>query len=278
LEEFEGYMEYFQKYANNSGAQIGIYIENLNVIERVRPKVSIIVPTYMEAENIQEFIERVEKALNSIQFELIMVDDNSPDGTAYLAERLNTKYGNIRVLKRKGKLGLGSAVFDGFKIAKSNALAVLDGDLQHPPELLRKMYKKICEGYSLVIASRYVKGGGVEGWGSLRKIISLGAIKLAHLLIPEARKVRDPMSGFFMIRRDSIEKFRPSSRGFKILLEILTKVRYTSVVEVPYTFKPRRRGKSKFNIREILNYLFLIFRLSAFREKRRGRGRASAIH
>ncbi|MEM2703217.1 MAG: polyprenol monophosphomannose synthase [Candidatus Bathyarchaeia archaeon] len=226
--------------------------------EILSPRLSLIVPTYNEAENIQEFIRRVETALGGIPFEIIIVDDNSPDGTAKLAKELNREYGNIRVLQRRGKLGLGSAVFDGFKMAKSDVLAVLDADLQHPPELLLKMYAKILQGYSLAIASRYVDGGGVKGWSSMRKIVSLGATKLAHLLIPKTRIVKDPMSGFFIVRKECIRDFKPSSNGFKILLEILVKGKFSSIAEIPYIFQPRLNGKSKLSIEENLRYLLLL--------------------
>jgi dolichol-phosphate mannosyltransferase len=224
-------------------------------------ELSIVVPTYMEAENIPELVDGVENALKGISFELIIVDDNSPDGTATLAERLNGKYGNIKVLRRPGKLGLGSAVLEGFREAKSDVLAVMDADLQHPPELLPQMYRKICEGYSLVVASRYVDGGGVEGWSLLRKIASLGAVKLAHLLLPKTRSVRDPMSGFFMLRRSVVDGVRLSSRGFKVLLEILVKGKCNPIVEVPYLFKPRRKGESKLSLKEIILYSLLLLRL-----------------
>lgn len=113
---------------------------------------SIIVPTYRERENIPELIDRTESSMNPSEFELIIVDDNSPDGTAQVAEDLNAKYGNIKVLKRAGKLGLSSAVLDGFESARAKVLAVMDADLQHPPELLPKMYGKIREGYDLIVS------------------------------------------------------------------------------------------------------------------------------
>jgi dolichol-phosphate mannosyltransferase len=215
----------------------------------------------MEAENIPELVERVEDALKELSFEIIIVDDNSPDGTADLAEKFNDIYGNIKVLRRPGKLGLGSAVLEGFRKAESEVLAIMDADLQHPPELLPQMYRKVQEGYSLVIASRYVDGGGVEGLSFLRKIISLGAVKLAHLILPKTRNIKDPMSGFFMLKREAINDVELSSRGFKMLLEILIKGKQNSVVEVPYTFKLRRKGKSKLNLKEIFRYAFLLIKL-----------------
>ncbi|MDH5441458.1 MAG: glycosyltransferase, partial [Candidatus Bathyarchaeota archaeon] len=128
---------------------------------------SIIVPTYNERENISALIDRIESSLASLEFEIIIVDDNSPDRTAEFAEELNKAYGNIKVVKRDGKFGLSSAVLDGFERAGASILAVLDADLQHPPELLPKIYEKILSGYDIAIASRYVTGSAIGGW-SLR--------------------------------------------------------------------------------------------------------------
>jgi dolichol-phosphate mannosyltransferase len=225
------------------------------------PELSIVVPTYMEAENIPELIERVENALKGIPFELIIVDDNSPDGTADIAEGLNRKYGNIKVLRRPGKLGLVSAVKDGFNKAEVDVVAVMDADLQHPPELLPIMYKKLREGFDLVIASRYVERG-VEGWSLWRRLLSRGATVLAHLILPKTRKVKDPLSGYFMIKKEIVDAIRLNTAGFKILLEILVKGRYHKVAEVPYFFNVRRRGVSKLDLKEILNYAVSLARLT----------------
>jgi len=226
-------------------------------------EVSVIIPTYNERENIAELIERVEATLKGIPFELIIVDDNSPDGTSELAEYSDRKYGNIRVVRRVDRLGLGSAVAYGFGRAKAEIMVVMDADLQHPPELLSLMYKRIVEGHSLAIASRYVEGGGVEELSISRRLVSRGAGKLSHLLLPKTRSVKDPMSGFFMLRKEVINGVKLNPTGFKILLEILAKGKYDSVVEVPYTFKSRKRGKSKLNLREVLRYILLLFNLRA---------------
>jgi len=222
---------------------------------------SVIVPTYNERENIVELIERVEAALKEVNFEIIVVDDGSPDGTADAAEELNKIYGNVRVHRRPGKMGLASAIMDGINLAKSDVVAVIDADLQHPPEFLPEMFSKIMEGYDLVIASRYVEGGGIEGWGLGRRLISKGATGLAHLLLPKTKKVKDVMSGYFMLRKSILAGVKLNSKGYKILLEILAKGKYRSVAEVPYTFKPRVRGKSKLKFNEILNYMQLLFNL-----------------
>lgn len=224
-------------------------------------RLSIILPTYNEAENIGEAIERIEKSLEEHEFEIIVVDDNSTDGTAQIAEKLNEKYKNIRVLKRPGKLGLASAVLDGIKIASGEVITVMDADLQHPPEILPEMLDKISEGYNLVVASRYVHGGGVKDWSFYRMLISKGAILLAHFLLPRTRVVKDPMSGYFMFKREVIEGVKLNPKGYKILLEVLVKGSYIKVAEIPYEFSPRRRGKSKLNLGEIINYMHLLLKL-----------------
>jgi dolichol-phosphate mannosyltransferase len=223
---------------------------------------SVVVPTYNERENITELIKRIESALKGTKFEVIIVDDGSPDGTAEAAEELNKLYGNIRVHRRHGKMGLASAIMDGIELASSKIVAVIDADLQHPPEALLEMLRRIMEGNDLVVASRYVEGGGIEGWGRGRRLISKVARELAHLLLPETRKVKDVMSGYFMLRRDILLGVKLDLKGYKILLEILLKAKYRSVVEVPYTFKPRIRGESKLRFKEILNYLHLLLRLA----------------
>jgi dolichol-phosphate mannosyltransferase len=226
-----------------------------------RSSLSIIVPTYNEAENIGELIERIEASLKGLDFEVIVVDDSSPDGTAEIAEELGRAYRNVKVIKRPRKMGLASAALEGMREAKYRLIAVMDADLQHPPELLPKLLERAKEGYDIVIASRYVKGGGVEGWSLWRRLISRGATLLAHALFLETRKVKDPLSGFFLFRREVVEGIRLNPIGYKLLLEVLMKGEYDKVAEVPYVFKMRRRGKSKLDLREILNYVLFLLKL-----------------
>jgi dolichol-phosphate mannosyltransferase len=168
--------------------------------------------------------------------------------------------GNVKVLERSCRMGLASAVVDGLRLAESNVIAVIDADLQHPPELLPRMLEKINEGHDIVVASRYIEGGSIEGWSPLRRIISKGAVKLAQLLLPSLRTLRDPVSGYFMFKREVFEGMKvlkPS--GFKILLEVLARGKYSSVAEIPYTFRSRVKGKSKLILKEIIGYtLFLL--------------------
>ena len=229
-----------------------------------KPLVSVIVPTYNERDNIPELVRRLDAALRGLPYEIVIVDDNSPDGTAEVALELSKQY-PIRVVKRPGKLGLASAVLDGFKVARGDILVVMDADLQHSPEVVPKLVEKIREGYDVVIASRYVPGGKTVGWSLIRKIISKVAIALVHILLPETRRIRDPISGFFAVRRSVVENFTSRPLGFKILLDILVRGRYNSVVEVPYTFEPRRRGKSKLSRTEIFNYLKQLLELTEYR-------------
>jgi dolichol-phosphate mannosyltransferase len=214
-----------------------------------RSGLSIIVPTYNEAENVRELIERVEASLKGLDFEVIVVDDSSPDGTAEIAEELGKIYGNVKVVKRPRKMGLASAVLDGMKVAKHELIAVMDADLQHPPELLPKLLEKAREGYDIVVASRYVEGGGIEEWGFWRRLISRGATFLAHAFLPKTRGVKDPMSGFFLFRRGVVEGIELNPIGYKLLLEVLVKGRYEKVIEVPYVFKVRKRGKANWGSR-----------------------------
>ncbi|MHA1595097.1 MAG: glycosyltransferase, partial [Candidatus Baldrarchaeia archaeon] len=151
--------------------------------------------------------------------------------------------------------GLGSAVVDGFKIARGKVLGVMDADLQHPPEKILELLSAVENGADIAIASRYVEGGEIENWGLRRKIISKGATTLVHMLIPAFKQIKDPLSGFFLVRRKVVENINLNPQGFKILLEILTKGNYSTVVEVPYRFKGRELGESKLNFKEYIKYL-----------------------
>lgn len=222
--------------------------------------ISIIVPTYNEKDNIKMLISVIHSVLNGLNYELIVVDDNSPDGTADIAEKLSKEY-PIRILKRDGKLGLASAILHGFRNAKGDVLGVIDADLQHPPEYMKYFIGTINDGYDIVIGSRYVEGGKIEGWDKFRSMISKGAIVLCKPLT----NIKDPMSGYFFIKKDVIKDTIFSSIGYKLLLEILVKGSYKNVKEVPYTFKIREFGNSKLTIDEYINYIKLLYHLYGFK-------------
>src|SRR3989338_1797698 len=216
-------------------------------------KLSLIIPTYNEKENIQKLIPSLgqEFAQSNIDAEIIIVDDNSPDGTGKVIEELKKKYQNLKVIHRIGKLGLSSAVVEGFQVTTGDIFGVIDADLSHPIEKISQMYALVAGNADLVIGSRYVKGGKIEGWNLYRKILSFGATLLARVFV----NVKDPMSGFFLIRKELVVDKEINPKGFKILLELLVKTEYKNVVEVPITFVNRVEGKSKAEIREIIYFL-----------------------
>lgn len=229
-------------------------------------ELSIIVPTYNERENLTILADRVHAALSNIDYELIVVDDNSPDGTGELAEEL-AREKPIQVVHRQGKLGLASAVIAGFEQARGEILGVIDADLQHPPEKIPELLKAV-KNADVVIASRYVEGGGTADWTLTREIISRVAKTIPHFLFAQIRSVKDPLSGFFLFRKKVIANVELKPVGYKILLEILVKGNHNSVREVPYIFKGRERGKSSFNTTEQVNYLKHLWRL--MRSQREG--------
>ncbi|RLF84624.1 glycosyltransferase family 2 protein [Thermococci archaeon] len=222
--------------------------------------ISIIIPTYNERENLEELFERVSRALEDRDFEIIIVDDDSPDKTWEKAEILGKIY-PVRVIRRTKEKGLSSAVIRGFEEVNGDIIVVMDADLQHPPEVIPKLIEAIEHGADISIASRYVKGGKVENWYWWRKIISKGAIMVGRVALPKIRDIKDPVSGFFALKKGVIAKTDLNPVGFKILLEILIKGQYERVVEVPFTFGLRRAGESKLSQKQIINYLKHIYRL-----------------
>ncbi|MFC1592865.1 glycosyltransferase [Candidatus Omnitrophota bacterium] len=222
--------------------------------------VSIIIPTYNEADSITSLVQRIHSVLSSHNYEIVLVDDNSGDGTAEVASALSSKY-PLKVIVRKNKRGLASAVVDGLQHVDSQIIGVMDADLQHPPEVLLDLLREIENGADIVIASRYVKEGECQNWGLFRRIMSKGAIFLAHLLLPLTRQVSDPMSGFFMFNRQVVADANLKPTGYKILLEILIEGQLRKIAEVPYSFKSRSSGKSKLGSRQQIDYLKHIYSL-----------------
>lgn len=211
------------------------------------------IPTYNEKPNLRELVSRVDGACREkgMEAEIVIVDDNSPDGTGELAEELGKEF-NVKVVHRAGKLGLSTAVLEGFGAAKGDILVVMDADLSHPPEKVPELAGKIASGEAgMAVGSRYVEGGRVENWPFYRRLVSKGATLLARWLT----KVKDPMSGFFAIKRSVIEGVELDPVGYKIGLEILVKGKYDNVVEVPITFADRKAGSSKLGASVYLKYI-----------------------
>ena len=222
--------------------------------------VSIIISTFNEKENLQELFTRIDNSLNCI-YECIIVDDNSADGTGEFVEKLSKKY-PITVIHRKSKRGLASAVVEGFEHALGNIFVVMDADLQHSPEKIPELIKELGKGANIAIASRHIQGGGTEKWSYFRKLTSYGAEFLAKTILPKIREISDPLSGFFALKREVIKESNLNPSGYKILLEILVKGNYKKVAEVPFVFKGRKSGKSKLNLKEGINYLKHVYKLS----------------
>jgi len=217
-------------------------------------EVSIVIPTYNEKDNIKKLIQQIltEFKKNFINGEVIIVDDNSSDGTGEILENLKKKIKNLKIIHRSGKLGLSSAVLEGWKIAEGNVLGVMDADLSHPPEKIHELYNSIKNNQAdFTIGSRYVKDGKIEGWNFKRKIMS----RVATLLAKPFTNVKDPMTGFFMIKRECIKEEIINPKGFKILLELILKSNYKKIKEIPIKFINRVEGKSKAGTSEIFFYL-----------------------
>jgi dolichol-phosphate mannosyltransferase len=190
----------------------------------------------------------------------VIVDDNSKDGTIEVASGLAPRY-PVKVFVRREEKGLATAVVHGLKHADGKIIGVMDADLQHPPEILPDLLKAVESGADMVFASRYIKGGGCQGWGLSRRIISKVALKVSHLLLPSTRRVKDPLSGFFMFRRENVDADRLQPVGYKIGLEIMLAGDFKRVVEVPFIFKERSAGKSKLRPQQQIDYLKHIFSL-----------------
>jgi dolichol-phosphate mannosyltransferase len=227
--------------------------------------ISLVVPTYNERQNIEQLVERTGKALAAAgePFELIIVDDSSPDGTASEVRRLQADRPWLKLLVRVDERDLSTAVLAGWKMAQGEIFGVMDGDLQHPPEVLLKLIAPLRDASGeIAVASRNVEHGSVSDWKFRRKIISWTATLLAVVLLPaKIRRVKDPMSGFFLLRRSVVEGRPLKPLGYKILLEVLARGNYAKAAEVPYTFEERARGGSKMDLVQVWRYLVHLMRI-----------------
>lgn len=225
--------------------------------------ISLVIPTFNEAENIPIIVDTIFNILKhkGLDGEVIIVDDDSPDGTWEIAESLKTVY-NVKVLRRLDKRGLSSAVIDGFKMASGDIIGVMDADMSHPPEKIPELLEPIISNKSdIVIGSRYVEGGRIENWPLGRKLSS----RIATLAVRGLTRVRDPMSGFFFFRQGVIEGIELSSKGFKIGLQIIVKGKYNNTTEVPINFRDRKHGHSKLGFSVVLYDLLLVSKLYLMR-------------
>lgn len=219
-------------------------------------EISIVVPTYNESGNIENLWQAISSTLKGYDYEVMVVDDNSPDGTAKIVQDIIARDDRIRLMVREGKLGLGSAILDGFKAAKGNYLLMVDADLSHRPEDIKRLIDSRREA-DIVIGSRYARGGKTSGWPVKRKIISRAAIWLVKRFFDLS--VKDPVSGFALYKKETLERLDGSLKpsGYKLLLEILAKSPGLTVIEIPITFINRKTGRSKLNFDEILKFIKL---------------------
>ncbi|WP_353258094.1 glycosyltransferase [Prochlorothrix hollandica] len=228
-------------------------------------QLSLIVPTYNEGGNVGKLITVLSALLDPVLpqgYELIIVDDDSPDRTWALAQGYLPDYPQLRVMRRQGERGLSSAVIRGWQGAQGEILGVIDGDLQHPPEVLLELLAQVRQGADLAVASRHIDGGGVSDWSLARRILSRGAQLLGLVLLPRAvGRVSDPMSGYFLVRRSAIAARPLQPLGYKILIEVLGRGTLDRVAEVPYVFQEREAGDSKVTAQQYWDYLHHLLRL-----------------
>ncbi|MEG4408290.1 glycosyltransferase [Microcoleus sp. MON2_D5] len=226
---------------------------------------SLVIPTYNECRNIQSIVEKLSQLLDGIlpgNYELIVVDDDSPDRTWEVALSLTPEYPQLRVMRREHERGLSTAVIRGWQVAQGEVLGVIDADLQHPPETLLQLLAEIQRGADLAAASRHVGEGGVSDWSVVRRFLSRGAQTLGLVILPGVvGRVSDPMSGYFMVRRTCIAGKTMNPAGYKILIEVLGRGDIRWIGEVGYVFQERQEGESKVTWKQYIEYLRHLLRL-----------------
>jgi dolichol-phosphate mannosyltransferase len=234
-----------------------------------RADLTIVIPTYNESDRLAELVGRLFGAAadHRVALELIVVDDNSPDGTGQIADDLARSH-TMQVIHRSGKLGLGTAVVAGFGAATADIVGVMDADFSHPPTLVPKMLAVFrATNAEVLVASRYIPGGSTPSWPFKRRLLSRAACLLARPLSP----IRDAASGFFLIRRSIAQEVTIKAGGFKICLELIVRGWPTKLVEIPYQFDDRELGESKMSTREAAGYLVQLKDLYLLRFSKFGR-------
>ena len=224
-------------------------------------ELSVVVPTYNESKNIPEMVRRLNETLKDISWELIFVDDSSPDGSADVVRSIAREDHRIRLISRHNRRGLASAVVEGALAASADVVAVMDGDLQHDESVLPDMYYKVRDGEADVVsASRFLREDGADGLSSATRVaISNNGIKLSNFVFN--LKMTDPLTGFFVVRRDVVRRALPelSELGFKVLMDVIVSAKpRPRVLEVPFKFRERQHGESKLD-NKVMYEFFLFF-------------------
>lgn len=228
-------------------------------------KFSLVVPTYNEAKNIGLLIEQLERLFDPVlgsTYELVVVDDDSPDKTWQVALEIAAHHRSVRVVRRQGERGLSTAVIRGWQVARGDIIGVMDADLQHPPELNLALLREIERGADLAIGSRHVAGGGLSDWSLVRRLLSRGAQLLGLLILPGVLgRLSDPMSGYFMLRRELLVGAKLDPLGYKILIEVVARGNPRWIGEVGYVFRERVGGESKVTWHVYVQYLGHLLKL-----------------
>ena len=251
---------------HQGGWRSGQLVGPTHVRVRESPQLSILVPTKNERRNIRELVARIEAAVGDLPAEILFIDD-SDDGTPEVIEQTGrSSRVDVRLTHREPRRrgdSLAGAVVEGLRAARAPWVCVIDADLQHPPEVIGVMLKRVGEGdVDLVVASRYCANEAVAALGAGRGLLSRSSTTAARVLFPiRLRSVSDPLSGFFLVRREAVDLGRLRPEGFKILLEILISHEQLRCVEVPFRFGVRHFEKSKASLRQGVIYLFQLFRL-----------------
>jgi dolichol-phosphate mannosyltransferase len=224
--------------------------------------VSIVVPTFNESENVRELTRRINASMvgTGYSYEIWFIDD-STDSTPEVLWELSEVHPEVRYIHRTTNKGLGTAVVEGFQRAKAKYLVVMDADLQHPPELIPTIIDRLNDGIDVVIPSRFIEGGSDGGLNLFRKFVSWTARTIARVSIHKLRNISDCTGGFFGVRRNVVEGANLDPIGWKILIEVLVKGKYSRVHEIPYGFESRTAGESKMSLREQWNFLRHIVKL-----------------
>ena len=249
----------------------------LEISQQAVPEISlsVVIPTYNERGSLELLLKQLTETLDTVllgQYELILVDDDSPDLTWQLAASLTHSYPQLRVMRRQREKGLSTAVIRGWQVARGHILGVIDADLQHPPEKLLDLFQQIDSGADLAVASRHVEGGGVSQWSFLRRFLSRGAQMLGLMILPDVvGRVTDPMSGYFLVKRTAIAGVHLNPKGYKILLEVIGRSKVTQIAEVGYVFQERAEGESKVSWQHYFDYIHHLLRL-------RSRGRIGSFY
>jgi len=228
--------------------------------------ISVVIPTYNEEKTIAEVIEQISLSFkdSDTELEFIVVDDSSTDDTVKAAEAVKDKC-NVKVIVRKNERGLASAVLRGWLEASGRLLAVIDGDMQHPPDVIPRLFHGLTEhNADMAVASRKVAGGGTSNWEYHRVVISAAATIIAKLCLPVTLlNVRDATTGCFMFKRECVDLSKLSPLGFKIFLEVLARGKFGKTVEVPYIFNQRSKGVSKMTFKQDALFILHLLKIGA---------------